>query len=256
MNIIEYFKNKSKNNNISLVKASTQVSNTVKKKKPKNIVEFIKYGIITNGGNYDDIYYKLTTISEFAKNASEYGVNCNLNNINDILNYFFTQQKHIKFFPLKNQPHTAFYTDAKDSNAYYNYRGVTVMQDDNLKRPIMYYGRRHKKAESHARDTLLFLGDNEIVLRSEMLANYDEIPLYGDGTYAEFYFDKNNKINKVIFRTMSHPRLKMWGKEQVCELDYETNEYKLLSLKKLPPKYNEPVITEKSRKNLTQTLLK
>lgn len=101
---------------------------------------------------------------------------------------------------------------------------MTVVQDEQAKKPVMYYGRRNKSAETHRKDTIFCFGDDMVILRNEWQANYDEIPLFGDGTYAEFSFDNENRITRVAFRYITDSRLGFWSEEQVCELDKKTKQ--------------------------------
>ena len=258
MGILDFFKRKKeqKNVNTSLMTKSERgiIPFAPKKKKIRNIVDFVECALISNGGNYEDIHQKLLALSKFAKNAKEYGVECNLGGIDVTLRDFFTKQPDIKHFPIKNKPHTAFYAK-KDGWNFYNYRGVTVMQDEQTKRPVMYYGRRNKNAETHRNDCIFAFGDDIVVLRDECKANYDEIPLWGDGTYAEFLFDKDNHITSVKYRYMTHPRLGFWSTEQVCEFDQESGQYRLLPPPVLEKTYNDPKPSEASSKKLAKILI-
>lgn len=250
MGILDYFRNRQQTSeNSSLVaKGDSSIGPyTPKKKKIRNIVDFIENALISNGGNYVDIQQKLLALSEFAKHAKEYGVECNLGGIDVTLRDFFTEQPDIKYFTIKDKPHAAFYAK-KDGWNFYNYRGVTVMQDKQAKKPVMYYGRRNKNAETHRNDCILAFSDNMVVLKDECKANYDEIPLWGDGTYAEFSFNKSNHITSVKYRYIAHPRLGFWSEEQVCEFDEESGQYKLLPIQILERTYNDPNPSDKSIK--------
>ena len=251
MRILDFFRNRQqKSENTSLiVKGDSSVRPyTPQKKKIRTIADFVENALISNGGNYEDIYQKLLALSEFAKHAKEYGVECNLSGIEVTLRDFFTEQPDIKYFPIKDKPHAAFYAK-KDGWNYYNYRGVTVMQDEQEKKPVMYYGRRNQNAETHRNDCIFAFGDDVVVLRDECKANYDEIPLWGDGTYAEFSFDKNNHITSVKYRYMTHPRLGFWSKEQICEFDAESGQYRLQPTQIPERTYNDPKPSDKSIKN-------
>lgn len=232
MRLLDFLKRKKETQtkkNVTLVSKNERsvVLSTPKKKKIHNLVDFIKDALTSNGGNYNDIHQKLLTISNFAKSAKKYGVNCDLTRINETLQDFFTPQKDIKFNPFKDIPFMAFYTK-KDGLNFYNYRGVTVIQDEQSKKPIMYFGRRNKNAETHRKDTAFWFGENAVILMDEWHANYDEIPLFGNGTYAEFTFDDDNKITKIVFRYITDSKLGFWSEEQVCEFDSETKQYILL----------------------------
>lgn len=259
MGILEKFRKKKEvlsSERTSLVaKSETTITPIMKKKKKvRSLVDFVEYSLTSNGGNYEDIYKKLLAMSEFAKSAEEYGVDCNLARVDETLKDFFTKQDDIKFYPFKDVPYRAFYTK-KDGWAFYNYRGVTVVQDEQAKMPVMYYGRRHEKAETHKKDTIFCFGDDIVVLRDELQAKYDEIPLYGDGTHAEFSFDKDNHITKVAFRKMTNGRLGFWSEEQVCEFDAETNQYRLLPPPPIEKTYNDPKPSRSSMKKLAKTLI-
>ena len=135
MRILDFFRNRQqKSENISLiVKGDSSVRPyTPQKKKIRTIVDFVENALISNGGNYEDIYQKLLALSEFAKHAKEYGIECNLSGIDVTLSDFFTEQSDIKYFPIKDKPHVAFYAKKEGWN-YYNYRGVTIMQDEQEK---------------------------------------------------------------------------------------------------------------------------
>ena len=251
MGILDFFRNRQqKSENTSLIAkgASSIAPYTPKKKKIRNIVDFVESSLISNGGNYEDIYQKLLALSEFAKHAKEYGIECNLSGIDVALRDFFTEQPDIKHFPIKDKPHVAFYAK-KDGWNFYNYRGVTVLQDGQAKKPVMYYGRRNQNAETHRKDCIFAFGDDVVILRDECKANYDEIPLWGDGTHAEFSFDKNNHITSVKYRYMTHPRLGFWSKEQVCEFDAESGQYRLLPTQIPERTYNDSKPSDKSIKN-------
>lgn len=235
-------------------KQSLAVATPQKKKKVRNLVDFIEDSLTSNGGNYDDIYQKLLAISIFAKSAKEYGVTCSLGRIDETLTDFFTKQDDIKFYPFKNIPYRAFYTK-KDGWNRYNYRGVTVIKDAQAQKPVLYYGRRNEKAETHRKDVFLCFDDDAVILRDESLARYDEIPLYGDGTHAEFYFDEQNHITSVKFRYMTHPRLGFWSREQICEFDRETNQYKLLPSQVPKVTYNDPKPSEASMRILANDII-
>ena len=257
MGILDFFRNrqqKSKNTSLIANGDSSIIPYTPKKKEIRNIVDFVENALISNGGNYEDIQQKLLELSEFAKHAKEYGVECNLSGIDITLRDFFTEQPDIKHFPIKDKPHAAFYAK-KDGWNYYNYRGVTVMQDEQAKKPVMYYGRRNQNAETHRNDCIFAFGDDVVVLRDECKANYDEIPLWGDGTYAEFSFDKNNHITSVKYRYMTHPRLGFWSDEQICEFYQESGQYRLLP-KQIPERtYNDPKPNRASMRKLAKTLI-
>lgn len=258
MGILEYFRKKQEQNteNTSLtVKDGSSITPcTPKKKKIRNIVDFVENALISNGGNYKDIQQKLLALSEFAKHAREYGVKCNLGGVDITLRDFFTEQPDIKHFPIKDKPFAAFYAK-KDGWNYYNYRGVTVMQDEQATKPVMYYGRRNKNAETHRNDCIIAFGEDMVVLRDECKANYDEIPLWGDGTYAEFLFDKNNHITSVKYRYMTHPRLGFWSDEQVCEFDQESGQYRLLPTQITKRTYNDPKPSDKSIKKCANLIV-
>jgi len=256
MSIIEYFKKK-KNSKIEsrLIKKETSIIQTKPNKKIKNLKDFIQYSLINNGGDYQDIYQKLLAMSEFSKHAQEYGVKCNLTKVDEALNDFFSIQSEIKYYPIKNIPYTAFYTK-KDGWNRYNYRGVSVLQDEQAKRPVLYFGRRNEKAETHKKDCVFCFGENTIILRNQYNANYDEFPLWGDGTHAEFTFDRDNKIVKVAYRYMTEPRLGFWSKEHICEFDSEINQYKVLQPPVLEESNNDPKPTRTSMRKFTETLLK
>lgn len=258
MSILDFFRKKkeiqsSKNKQLVTKSETAIVPNSQKKKKISSLVDFIEYSLTSNGGNYEDIYRKLLAISEFAKSAQEYGVNCNLARVDEALKDFFTEQEDIKFSPFKDIPYSAFYTK-KDGWNFYNYRGVTVVQDEQAKKPVLYYGRRHENTETHKKDTVFCFGDDVVILRDESTANYDEIPLWGDGTYAEFTFDKNNNITRIVFRYMTEPRLGFWSKEQVCEFDTESGQYRLLPTQTSERTFNDPKLSKSSMRKFTKTL--
>lgn len=234
MDIIKYLKDKyitkSKETSLTTSDKGQLQTNTIRKKKIKNLVDFIENSLIANGGNYEDIHSKLLAISEFAKSAKDLGVDCDLSRIDETLQDFFTPQKDIKFTPFKDIPYRAFYFK-KDGWSFYNHRGVTVVQDEKAQKPVLYYGRRHAKAERHAKDTILCFGDDTIIFRNEYSAHYDEIPLWTGGTHAEFTFDQDNNISKVTWRKITNSRLKFWSKPQTCKFDNFTSTYKLLPQK-------------------------
>lgn len=225
-----------------------------KKKKARSIVEFVRDSLTENGGNYDDIHQKLLAISTFAKSAKQYGVKCSLGRIDEALAEFFTEQEGIKLYPFKNVPYRAFYTK-KDGWNRYNYRGVTVIKDANAQKPVLYYGQRNENAETHRKDVILCFDDDAVILRDESLARYDEIPLYGDGTHAEFYFDEQNHITSIKFRYITHPRLGFWSSEEVCEFDRETNQYKLLPRQVPKVTYRDPKPSEASMRILANDII-
>ena len=250
MGILDFFRNRQKKDDTSLIvkDGSSIMPYTPKKKKIRNIVDFVENALISNGGNYEDIHQKLLAISEFAKNAKDYGVQCDFGMIDETLRDFFTEQPDIKLFPLKDNPHTAFYAK-KDGWNFYNYRGVTIQKDKRASKPILYFGRRHERSETHRKDTIFCFADDIILFRDEQQARYDEIPLYGCGTNAEFYFDDKNQIIKVKFQYMTQPRLGFWSREQVCEFDEESGQYKLLPIQIPERTYNDPKPSDKSIKN-------
>lgn len=215
MRILDYFKKREKNEKVlSVTKNNTQLSNKTKKKKINNLADFIENALIENGGNYDDILKKLLSISKFSK--EKHIADCNLKRVDETLKDFFMYQKDIKFYPIKDMPYSAFYTK-KDGWNFYNYRGVTVMQDDKTKKPMLYYGRRNENAETHQKDTIFYFDDDMVILKDEWLASYEEIPLFGDGIYAEFTFDKDIHITKLAFRYVEDARLGFWSDERVYE---------------------------------------
>lgn len=251
MGILDFFRNRQqKSENTSLiVKGDSAVRpHTPQKKKIRTIVDFVENALISNGGNYEDIYQKLLTISEFAKHAKEYGVECFLGSIDETLKDFFTDQQDIKHFPLKGKLYTAFYAK-KEGRGFYNHRGVTVMQDEQTMKPIMYYGRRHQKAELHTNDCIFAFGDDKVIFRDESDTSYGEIPLWGVGTYAEFSFDESNHLTTIKYRYKTNPRLGFWSKEQICEFDAESGQYRLQPTQIPERTYNDPKPSDKSIKN-------
>ena len=91
--MLDFFRNrqqKSKNTSLIANGDSSITPYTPKKKKICNIVDFVENALISNGGNYEDIQQKLLELSEFAKHAKEYGVECNLSGIDITLRDFFT----------------------------------------------------------------------------------------------------------------------------------------------------------------------
>lgn len=254
LDFLRYRQQKSEQTSMVAKSDSSITPYTPKKKKIRNIVDFVENALINNGGDYDDIYQKLLALSEFSKHAKEYGIECNLGGIDVTLRDFFTEQAEIKHFPIKDKPYASFYAK-KDGWNFYNYRGVTVMQDEQSKKPIMYYGRRNKNAETHRNDCIIAFGDDTVVLRDECKANYDEIPLWGNGTYAEFSFDENNHITRVKYRYMTHPRLGFWSDEQVCEFDTENKQYRLQPTQIPERTYNDPKPNKSSMKLLAKILM-
>ena len=99
----------------------------------------------------------------------------------------FFSDNNIEFSNIKHQPFSAFYKKKDEWNRY-NYRGVTVIEDGGAHKPVLYFGRRNENSAIHRKDAILCLGDDEVILRDESLSRYDEIPLYGSGTHAEFEF--------------------------------------------------------------------
>lgn len=248
MGILDFIKNKQqKTETTALIKKDEDSIEEfiTKKKKIRTIVDFVENALISNGGNYEDIYQKLLALAEFATHAKEYGVQCNLRGVNETLRDFFTYQTDIAFFPVKDKPYAAFYAK-KDGSNFYNYRGVTVLQDEQAKKPVMYYGRRHKNAETHRKDCIFCFGDDVVILRDESKANYNEIPLWGDGTHAEFSFDENNHITRVKYRYMTEARLGFWSKEQVCEYDDKSGQYRFLPMQIPERTYKDPQPSKKS----------
>ena len=234
MGILDFIKSKHTKNsdNTSLITSGqSNIAPLIQKhKKIRNIMDFIEYALISNGGNYEDIHQKLLAMLEFSKHARDYGINCDFSCINETIMDFFTKQSDIvKFSLVENKPFAAFYNKKRNGWQRYDYRGVTVIQDAKAQKPVMYFGRRNENALIHRKDKLLAFGDDIVVLRDESKDNYDEIPISGHGTYAEFNFNKENHITSVKYRYMTHPKLGFWSKEQVCEFDSETNQYKLIS---------------------------
>ncbi|MFQ6723834.1 MAG: hypothetical protein ACLRFE_00685, partial [Clostridia bacterium] len=91
MGLLEFFRNrqqKSKNTSLVAKGDSSIAPYTPKKKKIRNIVEFVENALISNGGNYEDIHQKLLAISEFAKNANDYGIQCDFGMIDETLRDF------------------------------------------------------------------------------------------------------------------------------------------------------------------------
>ncbi len=197
-----------------------------KKEKFHSLAEFVEYSLKDNGGNYEDIYIKLNKILTFVNCAKQKGIDGNFERINETLQDFFNKKNHIKFNIYKNLPYSAFYYK-KDKFNYYNYRGITIAQDEQ-KNPILYFGRRNKEAATHSKDTMFCFRNNSVVFQDECMASYDEIPLYGDGVFAIFDFDSNNKLIKISYRYMTDTRLGFWSDEQIYELS-NTNKYKLIS---------------------------
>lgn len=107
------------------------------------------------------------------------------------------------------------------------------MQDASAKKPVLYFGRRNENAEIHRKDTVLCLGDDGIWFRDFWKANYDEIPLYGSGTDAEFSFNDANQITMVRFAYLEDPRLGFWSNPQIIEINPDTNQFTLTSQQQL-----------------------
>jgi len=258
MGIMDYFRKKQeqKPNNTSLINSDKSANNLSlpRRKKIRNIVDFVEDALVCNGGDYQDIYDKLLAMSEFAKHAKEYGVKCSLSKIDEALKDFFTEQKDIKHFPIKGIPYAAFYAK-KDGWNYYNYRGVSVMQGGQAGKPIMYFGRRNKRADTFRQDTALAFGDDIVVLRDENSANYDEIPLYGSGAYAEFSFDENNHITAIKYRYLEHHRIGLWSDDKTCVFDAESGQYKLLTSQIPERTNNDPKSNNSSMSKLSKTIL-
>lgn len=88
----------------------------------------------------------------------------------------------------------ANYTKKDDWN-FYAYRGVMIFENKQVKKPIMYYGRRNQNRY----ECLYTFGDDFVSLREESQTNYNGTSSL-DGMYAEFLFDKNNHITNIKYR--------------------------------------------------------
>lgn len=186
----------------------------------KDLIKFIKIALQENGGDYERILKRMNIVYNFIQAAKECNVDCNFSKIEEAWNDFFIGGDKIKKAKFAEGFFNSMYEKLGDEKRrIWSKRGVSIMQHEETKRPVMYFGQRKAWAEFHKKDTALFFCDDGIMFHDTYLANFDEIPLWGSGTHAEFDFDELDRLTRVSFKKMTEPRLGFWGKETVINFD-------------------------------------
>lgn len=60
---------------------------------------------------------------------------------------------------------------------------------------------------------------DKVMFHNNYSANYHEIPLWGWGVRAEFFFDSENTLKRVEYREMVNDVLELWGDKQICIIE-------------------------------------
>ena len=201
-------------------------------KRSQNLKSFIEEALKSNGGNVEEIQIRMNQLYNFLPKAKDYGVDCNLSRLEEAIKDFFKNNK-LKFKISKLMENTAFY-EKEEKKGIYNKRGVSVknITEDNV--PVLYFGRRQLKAESHKKDTIIVFYKDHISFMDKYFANYDEITLWGSGTIADFNFDQNNNLKNVTFRKLIDARLGFWSEDKTCNIKQKNTELSDNNIELLP----------------------
>lgn len=111
---------------------------------------------------------------------------------------FFVGDKSIVKFQQKNDAWMANYQKRVEEKSFDNVRSMFVMQHEGTKSPVLYFGQHRNWVEFHAKQTYFLFSDNTVYFHDEYTAYYDEFVLWGNGTKAEFVFDEENRLTKVV----------------------------------------------------------
>ena len=217
------------------------------KRKP-TLKQFVEKGLTANGGNYDQIAKRMNTINLFCSVAKEFDASCNFETLQQAYTDFFTDSDKIaEFEPSAEGIYTATYKrqmpckkgdpnklqqGGKYSFLFSHYRekvtktgyylskpqGISIMQQEETGKPIIYLGYNKRGATFYKTDSYLYFLDNlnVVAFHWEDSLNYDEYCLGSDGTHAEFTFDQNNRLVKVEFANQG--RL-WWDKPKIINFE-------------------------------------
>lgn len=176
------------------------------------LVKFLKEGFELYNWNYNSIKRRMFVIEIFLQALKSSKINESFDGIEIANKNFFTGNIEIKDVKFSKTDFSALYAiNSKIKKNDKNTKGVAILPSQENNSILLYFGARQNFVDRIREDTYIEFAKNKIVFHHEDNANYEEIPLYGEGGYGEFYFDDQDRLIGAKIKVMEEPRLRLWS---------------------------------------------